>query len=157
MAVSRTVTFAQSPPKRPAEGDVINGSKTNATATVPPNFPAAEEFEQFARLLVSYGRMVPLLRLCIAGGTTPTIASFACVREDIVVSDLVVTRNAAGDVSVTWPSGTFPSPNSRPMACVNAVGAALIPAAVNITNGVRVVTRNTSGATTDADVTVEVF
>lgn len=158
MSVSPTVTFQQVPPKRPGEADVINGAKENATPTVPPHMPAAEEYMQIARLAVAASKMIPLLRVSIYFATAgvPSVHSFACAREDISTGDLTVTDVGVGHYTITWAAGKFPSSNTRPMATCNDVGGAVANALL-IANGVDVYTTNSAGAPTDIPSTVEVF
>jgi hypothetical protein len=157
--VTSTLTFQQVPPKRPGEADIINGTKTNVTATVPPHMPAAEEYMQIARLAAAFGRMIPLLRISLqylAG--VPSVHSFASVREDIVLGDFTVTDLGVGRTSIVWPAGKFPTANSRPMVSTNRGGAAVaVPDVVLIANGVEVYTADNANAAIDADVTVSVF
>jgi hypothetical protein len=158
MPLSRTITFKQVPARRPAVADVLAGTKTSATPTVPVNMLAPEEFEQIAQLAVACARMVPVLRVSVAGGTSPAITAFACIRDDISSSDINVTRNATGDVSVTWPAGTFPASNSQPVVGSNVAGGSIRwITAVPITNGVRVYTVDEAESASDGNFTVEVF
>jgi len=160
MSVSSTSTFEQTIPHRPGESDLLNGTKTNATPVVPPHMPAAEEFTQFARQLEQLAKMSPIIRISIAfSGSTPSINSVVCVRNDILSANFTVTDNGVGDTSITWPASTFPASNTQPMATLNggAVGAHAAPDVVAISNGVRVRTFDVDTSAADVPFTVEVF
>lgn len=154
--VDRILTFEQTPVKRPGEADVLDGEKENATPTVPPHMPNAEEFMQMARQIVALAAMVPLLRMSVEfTGITPTIHSFACVRSDAVSGSFTLTRTGVGVVEITWGATFFPAPNTKPSANTNwnADGRA---DAVPITNGVRIRTFDGAGAAADIPFTVAV-
>jgi hypothetical protein len=160
MSVSPTVTFQQVPPKRPGEADIINGVKENATPTVPPHMPAAEEYMQIARLAVAASKMIPLLRVSIefAVAGVPNIHTFACAREDIATGDLTVTDLGVGRTTITWATGKFPSPNTKPMVSCNRTGVAVgVANVLPIVNGVDIYTTDIAGAATDIPFTVAVF
>jgi hypothetical protein len=157
MSASKTLTFKQTPAHRPGEADVLNGDKENATSSVPPHMPAAEEYMQMARQIVALGSMAPLLRASVgfvAGN--PVLQAFACVRDDLIGGDFTLAHPGAGVVEITWDAGTFPAPNTRPIAATNADAKAFADA-VNIANGVRIRTFDAAGAAADVSFTCEVF
>jgi len=165
MTISRTSTFRQTPPRRPGEGDVLAGTKENATPTVPPHMLSAEEFEQMARLVVALGTMVPLIRISIGfDGSTPLLDSFMTVREDIIAGDFTLVDHAAGDTEIRFLASKFPALRSRPMVSLNseepldyhfAPNAELTSPSSGVT-GVRVRTRSNAGTLVDTPYTVEI-
>lgn len=160
MAVDSTCTFSQATPKRPGEADILNGTKENypPNAVTPPQMPDAAEFMQMARQLVQLAKMTETIRISITGGASPTVHSFACVRDDVLTADITVTRNSAGNLSITWPANKFPASNTKPVVSLNTGAAGnLAPDAVLIANGVQVLTKNSAGAATDLSFTVQVF
>lgn len=160
MAVDSTCTFSQTTPHRPGEADVLNGTKENVPvgAVTPPHMPDAAEFMQMARQIVQLAKMTETIRISITGSATPVVHSYVCVRDDVLVGDLTVTRNSAGDVSITWPANKFPASNTKPVVALNTGAAGnLAPDAALIANGVRVFTKNAAGAATDLSFTVQVF
>lgn len=166
MSVERTASFQQTTPRRPALADVLAGTKQNSTPTVPPTHPSAEEFHQMAGLLVALGRMTPLIRLSVDFTTgTPTIVSAVTVRDDVLIADFAAVDHADGDTEITWVTANFPGAISRPMAALNgeatangsrAPFAVMTAPSAGVT-GVRVKTRDHTGALVDIPFTVEVF
>jgi hypothetical protein len=165
--VDRIVTFEQAAPRRPAEADILAGTKENATPVVPPNCASAEEWEQMARLLVSLGRMVPLIRatVTVATPTTPVLEYVTTVRGDLSTSDFTVYRYANGDYELRYSAALFPAPTSRPIVSLNggtAYGGYRAPDAVITAPsagvaGVRVRTWDASGSLIAAPFTLQVF
>lgn len=156
MSVSPTVTYKQVPPKRPGEADIINGTKENATSTVPPHMPAAEEYMQMARQIAAMARTARLLRLTVdytAG--VPYLVELVCMRDDLVLGDFTVTDNGVGDVSITWPVDKLPASSTRPLPGINQATPGMI-SAVAITNGVHVRTQSNLAVDADIPFTVEV-
>jgi hypothetical protein len=102
-----------------------------------------------AKVSVKYVSGNPVIDTFAAAPSAPTSATFTPVRTS--------GGAGAGDVTITWPAGSFPPALGQPMACLNVVGA---PAAwgiscANVTNGVRVIT--TVGSTgTDLPFTVSI-
>lgn len=159
MPVEATLTYEQTVPRRPAEEDIINGPKTNATATVPPHMPAAEEYMQLARLAAAGHRMLPMVRLHLRfnGGGVPFVHAFACVRGDLELSDFTVTDVGTGITRVEWPAGTLPTDGTGAKATVNATTGPFSVVADVIVDGVEVRTWNGAGSLVNVNVTVEVF
>ena len=157
MTVSTTPSFEQTPPHRPAESDILNGTKDNITPTVPPNFPAAEEYMQMARLLVATSRMVPLIKVQITGGGTPLAVAVVSVREDVLVGDITVVLNGTGDVSVTLPTGKFPAFLINPTACVISTSSNRTITVEQIANGARVRTKDDTGTATNTSFVVDFY
>ncbi len=111
-----------------------------------------------ARLLVAYGKMVPLARVSVTfTGGTPSIAHVASVRGDLLNSDITVADNAVGDTMVLWTAGKLPSQSGQPTVTLNAGDMTARTAdAVNVTNGVRVRT-SAGGAGEDVPFTVCIY
>jgi hypothetical protein len=98
-------------PYRPGVAD-FNGAALTDDPDAPPNpneFPTANQMNTEALVLVSIGKMVPNARLSILAGATPSILYCTAAGSNVTSSSFVVTRNAAGDYSITWaqPSGTL--------------------------------------------------
>lgn len=138
------------PPRRPGVDD-FNGCAKMDDAEFPPDpetMPSAAEWNTKGLLLVALGKVVPNARISVhfANGA-PTLASFTAAPNAVTVTTLSVARTAggslAGDVSITWPAGTFPEPLTQPSEMgVNVDGppAAWAISATNIPNGIRVLT-----------------
>lgn len=150
-------TWDLATPRRPSLDDFEGAEKQNDDdfPPDPEKDPTAEEYNELCQLVVGFGRMIPNAIVCVAGGATPSVAGFSAMPIAVITSTFTVTRNGAGDVSITWPANTFPTPICRPRAYLNAGPG--MPHAVAITNGVRVHTYNSSGVATDLDFSVDVF
>ncbi len=151
-------------PYRPGASD-FNGIGLVDDQEFPPDpktMPTANLMNSEAATLVVLARLVPVAVLSVTGGTNPSINAFTAaptaVATEPASSTFTVTRNAAGDVSITWAANTFPAPVAAPMAALNvqlgahnyAIGI------VAITNGVRVTTTQ-DGALTDLSFTLQLF
>lgn len=151
-------------PYRPGSAD-FNGIGLQDRADFPPNaqtMPTANLLNTWSATEVVLGRIVPNMVLSITGGNPPSIA--LCTAAPTAVNGnpsgfLTLTRNGAGDVSITWPANTFPPAVAWPMATVNTQQGptdSRTIAATPITNGVRVTTFNGGGGV-DMNFTVSVY
>jgi hypothetical protein len=112
--------------------------------------------------LVSLGKVSPNARISIryASGN-PVLDSFSAAPNGPTSATWTIGRTSAGassgDVTISWPAGTFPPAAGQPTACVNVAGApaAWNISATNVTNGVRVITA-VGGTATDLPFTVSV-
>ncbi len=146
------------PPRRPTTND-FNGAAKIDDATYAPNpqtMPSGAEYNTLCLLMVALGKVLPNAVVSVTGGNPPTLAGFAAPSSSIVGGTFTLTRNSAGDVSVTWPANTFPTSACAPVVAPNA-GALCDVDAVAITNGVRVRTFNAGGAATDLSFTVTIY
>lgn len=112
--------------------------------------------------LLSLGKVAPNARVSVryASGA-PVIDSFTAAPSGPISSTFTPVRTSggagSGDVTITWPAGTFPTAAGQPSACVNVAGApaAWNVSATNVTNGVRVITA-VAGTATDLPFTVSI-
>jgi hypothetical protein len=149
-------TFDLPTPRRPALADVGGGEKID-DAENPPDpqtMPYATEYNTFAHLLAAYGRIVSSVKLSIEGGAAPFISGIAALGSNVTLATFRVDRDGPGDVRITWPPRTLPTPTTAPTATINEDGPFSI-AAFAIAGGVRVKTYR-GNAPTDAAFTVEV-
>jgi hypothetical protein len=145
---------------RPGAAD-FNGAALTNLGSNPPNpatMPTAELLNTDSLQLVSVSRMVPFAAISVTPGSSPSTAYYRTAANNIASNPFTITRNAAGDYSITYPTGTFPAPVSQPTATLNAQLGAHTYAigAVNITNGVRVTTV-VDGALADVPFTVNLY
>jgi hypothetical protein len=151
---------------RPGAPD-FNGAALVDLNTNPANagtMPTSALLNTDSLQLVSVSRMIPWGAFDLIAGATPTLAFWRNAANNITSgsgtsgSPFTVTRNAAGDYSVTWATGQYPAPVGQPRATLNAVlGAHNYGVGVtNITNGVRVTT-TIDGALADINVGVDIF
>ena len=105
-----------------------------------------------ARISVRYASGSPVLDSFTAAPSSPTSATFTIGRTPAGTG-----VNGAGDVTISWPAGTFPTAVGQPSACVNFLGTAGAwnVSCANVTNGVRVITA-LAGTATDLPFTVSV-
>jgi hypothetical protein len=114
--------------------------------------------------LISVSRMIPWGSFSLIAGATPSLAYWRLASNLITSgtgtsgSPFTVVRNAAGDYSITYPTGKFPAPVAQPGGTLNVVlGAHTYGIGVtNITNGVRVTTV-VDGALADVNCTVDLY
>lgn len=145
------------PPRRTTTND-FNGCVKVDDQQYPPDpatMPSGAEYNTLCLLMVAVNRVMPAAVISVTGGNPPTLAGFAAPGSSIVGGTFTLTRNGAGDVSITWPANTFPTPATAPVVSTNA-GAQSDADVVAITNGVRVRTYNAAGAATDLSFTVEI-
>ena len=144
-------------PRRPGVDDV-GGSAKEDNQKYPPNpltMLAAADWNQVARLLVGFSRVLPVavISVEITGGV-PAISYFESVASNLVAGDITVTDNGAGDTSLTWTAGDFPVRNLNPAGLtLNEDAACDECMAIPIANGVQVITED-GGVGTDCNFTV---
>lgn len=154
MSAPNTSPFDLTPPIRPTK-DHFNGVAKEDDVEDPPDprsQPNAAEWNTIEWLLLSIGRVMPVLVFSCSGGGFTKMGS---AKTSLTISDLTYTVNGTGDVSITWPSGSFPSSLVEPMAVLNE-GPGQI-AVASIVNGVQVKTYDASGTPADRKFTVSVY
>lgn len=145
---------------RPGSSD-FNGAALQNKASNPPDpstMPTAELLNTMSLELVSIGKMIPVAFISVNAGGSPTTAYWSTAANNIGSNPFTVTRNGAGDYSITYAAGTLPTPAAQPAATLNvqlgahnyAIGA------INITNGIRVTTTE-DGALTDLNFTAFLY
>jgi hypothetical protein len=149
-------TFDLDEPRRPSLDDVGGGAKED-DAEEPPDprtMPYADEYNTFAHLLRAYGRVVATARISVQGGAAPFVSGHATPGTRLTRESFAVQHHGPGDVSITWPPKTLPTPLCAPAAWINEQGSFTI-AAYAIVDGVRVLTFE-NDQPRDAAFTVEV-
>lgn len=143
--------------RRPSEDDV-DPYLVNVTPAPLPGQPYAEQLNQWARCVAAFARISPTAIITIdhAAGV-PYVDRLSACSEVLVIGDLTVVDNGAGDTTITWVAGALPTSVASPDASVVTDGAWLQPTAVAVTNGVRVKTRADGGALTDVRTTVRIY
>lgn len=157
MASPNANTFDLSPPRRPGTND-FNGIAKYDDASFPPDpttMPNAAEWNTLEFLMLAVARVCPVVNLSVTGGVTPSINAFPSVNSNVLIGTFTVVRNSVGNISITWPTNTFPPSACAPMAHLNA-GPGMIHAVVTA-NGVNIFTYNSAGAATDLSFTVAVY
>ena len=150
-----TSTWDLVSPRRPTTNDFNGAAKVDDQQFVPDpqTMVSGLEYNTLCLLVVAMGKVLPNATFSITGGNPPTLAGFAAAASAVVSGTFTLTRNSAGDVSITWPANTFPTATCAPEVSTNA-GVQCSVDAVAITNGVRVRTFNAAGAPTDLSFTV---
>lgn len=129
----------------------------------PAYMPTAALYNTYGLLLVSVGRMIAWGSCSIIGGAVPSLAYWRVAANNITNgsgtsgSPFTVTRNSAGNLSITYPTGTFPAPMGQPRAFLNVAAPGnhnYSITAINIPNGVQVVTLQ-DGVPTDLNCSVD--
>jgi hypothetical protein len=102
----------------PVQNDALNPPIPGAMMTAP-------QWQMTDALMVALARVTPSARISVAAGTTPKIVGCQTAGNTLSSANFVVTRNAAGDYSITWAqpsSATTWSP-----ASTYATGAFVLP------------------------------
>jgi hypothetical protein len=139
-----TLTFDETPPRRPGIGDVGGGAKED-DVEFPPNpvtMATADEYNQIG------GQVVGLWAVCAAAvvhvtisGGTPSITSVWSPRTGLVAGDFSLTDHGAGDTSVLHAGGKLP-PATFPAFALQVDDVEIDRVrAVPVTNGARVKTK----------------
>lgn len=159
-------TFDLVPPRRPGLND-FEGASLSDDVEEPPNpltDPTSATWNTLCRVLTALGLVTPVCRLGITGHVSqPFINALACVVTAVTQTPVVgtgfgtftIVRNSIGNVSITWPAGTFPAAAFPPKASLNHTAAGMITAFA-ITNGVTVITMTNAAALADLPFTVDI-
>lgn len=147
-------------PYRPGTSD-FNGAALADDPTYPPDpqtMPTANLFNTIALLLVSACKMIPFAIVSVTAGASPVIAFWNTAANDIDANPFTLARTAAGNYTLSWTAGAFPSAAAQPVVALNLeLGAHNYGAgAVYGTNSVQVTTTE-DGALADLPFTVMLF
>lgn len=145
-------------PRRPSVDDAGGQNKTDDT-TSPPDvetMPTANGHNQGSQLLVAACKLIGTHGFSVEfPGGVPGLTKFVAMSDLLDSTDITVVDNGVGDTSFTWGADTFPPQQLRtPSVQINEDIAALAPCAIQITNGIRITTRNAASALTDMAFTV---
>lgn len=144
-------------PHRPSTDDFDGCACENAVAAPDAQTqPTAPAWNSMGRTIEGLGAVVPVLIVSVRGATT-TLQSFTSANRVLVQGDLTLSKNGTGDFSITWAAGKFPPPVVDPVAWITDLTLDGFVRAYAITNGVRVVTKDTAGAAADMRFTVALF
>ena len=116
MALSSTLTFDQTTPRRPTVND-FGGAAFQDDARRPPDptaHPSAGMFNQIIKQVVALANVSPSMKIqveFVAG--SPKITQLVTMGTGILVTDFTVTLNGVGDVSITLPQSKFPQELTR--------------------------------------------
>jgi uncharacterized phage protein gp47/JayE len=157
MASTDTLTWDESPPRRPGLDDVGGGQKVNGIpAPDPVRMLTAEDVNQFSAQIAGMGRVVAACKISVRfSAGAPVLYKFSAPGSDVVSGTFTLTDNGTGDTSIEWPANTFPTLVVEGEATVNGATPAMI-AVETISNGVRVRTEDDTGTAVDVAFTVTV-
>jgi hypothetical protein len=109
-------TWDAAVPHRPGTADFNGASMQNANGangTIPPplgdgSMPTAALLNTWSLLAIAFGGIIPNLRVSVTAGATPFLSFAQGAPSWVSLSAFVVTRNTAGDYSITYgpPAGT---------------------------------------------------
>ena len=156
-------------PYRPGAAD-FNGIALADSAVYPPNprtMPTAALLNTWSAMAVMLGRLCQNLTMSVRYvSNAPVIDSFTTAPTAAAslpaASTFTIARTAGGsafgDITITWPAGTFPAALTQPKAYLNwALGPTSFSIGiVAVTNGVRVTTTQ-GNALVDLPFTFEVM
>lgn len=154
---SNTLTYDQSPARRPGLDDVGGATQEN-DPEYPPlvGMPTAEMANQAQKLLAAYGAVTPLAIVSVRfNAGTPVMDLYTEVRTTPVQPTLNDLGN--GDTSVTWNPYPFPAAIARAVVTLNDDLAMLAPVVLPVTNGFEVKTRNSAGTLADCAFTLTLY
>lgn len=163
MTVSNTLTWDESPPRRPGLSDITGGTKENRPGRTPDpvTMPCAEEDNQRAKQIAAMGGILPMAILYVTfPAGAPTVAAVKAMGTNVVTGDFTAVDNAAGDTTVHWASTVLPPVWSAPS--VSLVGDVEIDrirafyTTVGANQAVRVKT-TLAGVATDAAIAVAIY
>jgi len=162
MTAPSTPTFELQPPRRPGPDD-LDATVEDEGAPIAPikGMLYASQVNQALKLIEAAWRMLPVcsIEIHFASGA-PFIFKLQAARGDATPGMFTVMDNGNGDTTITWPAGAFPVAASSPTADMCEDGAWLAPTAIAGTfaglPGVRVKTRSSAGALTNAAVKVHI-
>jgi hypothetical protein len=158
MASPDTCVFDLTIPRRPALDDVGGGAKTQVGNPDPARDLTANDVNQWAALLQRLSIPAALLRISVRfSGTTPAVYKMQSVAADnLQSSNITVTHNATGDVTLSWPAGKLPPSGAEPEGTINAAAGGTIGVVQPTATSVRVTTRTDAGTLADLAFTVSV-
>ena len=116
MGSSNTLTYDQTPPRRPSIDDVGGGLKENETpAPDPVSMLTAEDENQQEKLMVAAHRLLPLaiVQVTFTGGV-PSVTAAVGLGTGVDATDFTATDNANGDTTISWPSALMPAVGMPP-------------------------------------------
>lgn len=152
---------AGTPPHLPSVEDLGGDSKINDPSEPPDpeTMPDARDANVVHRVASAHGRVTAAMALSVSfSGGTPSVYAVTFKNNTLDSGDLTVTDNGVGDTSIEWDADVFPVHGVRPYGLtLNEINAVERTAAVSITNGVRVYTRDGAGTGVDTAFTVMVM
>jgi hypothetical protein len=139
-----TLTFDETPPRRPGIGDVGGGAKED-DVEFPPDpvtMPTAADANQMALQIVGLWAVSAAAIVHVTfSGSTPSIAGVFSPRTGLVAADFALTDNGLGDTSVVHAGGKLP-PATFPAFALQVDDVEIDRVrAVPVTNGARVKTK----------------
>ena len=162
--MTTTLTYDESPSRRPTVADLGGGLKED-DQDYPPDpvtMPTAADANQTALLLAAIDAVTPVLSIdveILAG--VPTVVSVRCKKTGFVVGDIAAVDNGAGDTTLRWAAGTFPTGTGKPRAWCNDTSRARAVTAYLYSatgyEGVQVESESDTGSNVDSNFTVDVF
>lgn len=117
MSSSNTLTFDQSPPRRPTLDDFGGGAKENDPAD-PPNpvtMLTATDENQGEKFMAAAGRVLPLVTIFITiTAGVPAVSSVQAMGSAVTTGSFNVVDNGDGDTTVWWAASLLPSVGGGP-------------------------------------------
>lgn len=144
-----TLTYLQTPPRRPVIDDLHGALLENVPGKTPgPDHPNALAMNQSDKLVALAHELIDVARIYVTNNGTVTVA--AAWPSWLSTSDFTKSRTGAGDVSIFQATGKLPAATWPAIAVpVGNVGDCTINVEV-IVNGWRVRSR-VGGAATDVN------
>jgi len=159
MSVS-TLTYDLSPPIRPAIADLGGGNKEQDAQALPDpvRHITKGDVDQWAKQIAAFARVVPncLVTVHQVAGTY-SVYSVSSLGTLITAPTFTVTKNGTGDVTLSWPAGTFPAPICDHEAQATGTTFALAMADSSTVNQVRVRIFDNANAAKESSFNAKIF
>lgn len=105
MSVSNTLTFDETPPRRPGLSDITGGTKEDDPAHEPDpaTMPTAAEDNQKSKQIAAHAKVADLAILTVTFSSgAPSIANVKALGTNITVDSFDVVDNGVGDTTIWW-------------------------------------------------------
>lgn len=129
---------------------------------IPPEMPYAAQMNQWAKQLGGVNRVIEsaIVEVHFAAGVPSIFAATAMstiITTTWAQTNIIVTDNGVGDVTLTWPVGSIPSPRAQPWAHIIEDGVFFQPIALPLASGVRVKLYDAASAAVDKNFSVHIL
>jgi len=142
-------------PRRPSTDDLGGDDLQNDELAPPgPDDPDATAWDAMVREIVALAKTTAAAKATITfSGGAPQWELFSAPGSAVTTGDLTLTDAGTGITEITWPENTFPPASAWPEVSLHGDGWGWTE---NITNGVRIKTKNAAGELANIPFTVTI-
>lgn len=115
MTVSSTLTFDETPPRRPGLTDIASGTKEDDPGATPDpaTMPTADEDNQKTKQAAAAAKMIALARITVTFASgTPSISHVSAPGTNVTADNFTVVDNGAGDTTIWWTANEVLPPTA---------------------------------------------